>query len=149
MSGSEARTVEEYLVELPEERRRIIKELRGVILENLPPGYEETMNWGMITYQVPLERYPDTYNGRPLMYAALAAQKNGYSLYLTAVYQREELKQRLLQAYEQTGLKPDLGKSCIRFRRVDQLPLEEIGRLVAEKTVDEFIADYEAARRGR
>jgi hypothetical protein len=149
MSGSEARTVEEYLVELPEERRRIIKELRGVILENLPPGYEETMNWGMITYQVPLERYPDTYNGRPLMYAALAAQKNGYSLYLTAVYQREELKQRLLQAYEQTGLKPNLGKSCIRFRRVDQLPLEEIGRLVAEKTVDEFIADYEAARRGR
>jgi uncharacterized protein YdhG (YjbR/CyaY superfamily) len=147
MASSEARTVEQYLAELPEERRAVIQEVRRVVLEHLPAGYEETMNWGMITYQVPYSRYPDTYNGKPLMYAALAAQKNNYSLYLSAVYQDQALKQRLLSAYEEAGIKPDVGKSCIRFRRLEKLPLREIGRLIEAKPVDEFIADYEAARK--
>lgn len=78
---SNATTVDQYLAELPEERRTAIQATRAVILENLPEGYEEAMNWGMIVYQVPLERYPDTYNRQPLMYAALASQKNYMSLF--------------------------------------------------------------------
>ena len=87
---SDAATVNEYLASLPPERRRAIEAVREVILANLPDGYEEAMNWGMITYQVPLETFPDTYNGKPLMYAALANQKNHMAVYLTAVYAQEE-----------------------------------------------------------
>jgi hypothetical protein len=82
---SNAASVEEYVSALPDDRRVTIERVRDVILENLPKGYEEAMNWGMITYQVPLETYPDTYNGQPLMYAALASQKNHMAVYLTAI----------------------------------------------------------------
>jgi uncharacterized protein YdhG (YjbR/CyaY superfamily) len=77
---SDAKTVEKYLEELPEERRDALEAVRRTILEHLPDGYEEVMNWGMITYQVPLDVYPDTYNGKPLMYAALASQKRHMAL---------------------------------------------------------------------
>ena len=80
---SKKTTVADYLTELPPERREAIEKVRETILQNLPEGYEEAMNWGMITYQVPLEVYPDTYNGKPLMYAALANQKNHMAVYLT------------------------------------------------------------------
>jgi hypothetical protein len=139
-------TVEEYLAQLPEERREVVESIRRLILDHLPPGYEEALNWGMISYQVPLERYPDTYNGQPLMFAALGVQKRGYSLYLTAVYQNEAQKQRLLAAYEEMGIKPDMGKSCIRFTRLEKLPGETVAALIAETPVEQFIADYEAAR---
>ena len=86
MAKSSAVTVEAYLQELPAERRAVIEQVRQVILDNLPPGYEESMNWGMISYEVPLERYPKTYNKQPLNYAGLAAQKNNYSLYLMCAY---------------------------------------------------------------
>lgn len=95
MVRSEAGTVEAYLEELPPERREVVSEVREAILEHLPDGYEETMNWGMVSYEVPLERYPDTYNGEPVMYAALAARKRHYALYLTGVYMDEEKKARL------------------------------------------------------
>jgi len=90
---SEAATVQEYLSELPPERRQIIEKVRQTILDHLPDGYEEVMNWGMITYQVPLEVYPDTYNKKPLMYAALASQKNHMAVYLTGIYLDGELQQ--------------------------------------------------------
>jgi hypothetical protein len=83
---SKAATVKEYLEELTPERREQVEAVRKVILENLPEGYEEVMNWGMITYQVPLEVYPDTYNKKPMMYAALASQKNHMAVYLTGIY---------------------------------------------------------------
>ena len=83
---SNASTVAQYLSELPTDRREAVEAVRQTILDNLPPGYEEVMNWGMITYQVPLETYPDTYNGKPLMYAALASQKNHMAVYLTGIY---------------------------------------------------------------
>jgi len=86
---SDAATVEEYLSEFSDERRETVKEVRKVILENLPEGYEEVMNWGMICYQAPLEIYPDTYNGKALMYAALASQKNHMAVYLTGIYMDE------------------------------------------------------------
>jgi uncharacterized protein YdhG (YjbR/CyaY superfamily) len=90
---SKAATVKQYISELPDDRKADIETVRKVILENLPEGYEEVMNWGMITYQVPLEIYPDTYNDKPLMYAALASQKNHVSIYLTGIYMDEESRQ--------------------------------------------------------
>ncbi|MBN2392319.1 MAG: DUF1801 domain-containing protein [Anaerolineae bacterium] len=136
---SEATTVEEYLTELSPERRAIVETVRAAILENLPAGYEEAMNWGMITYQVPLSIYPDTYNGKPLMYAALASQKNYLSLYLTGVYIDAEARQAFETAYQATGKRMDIGKSCVRFRTLDDLPLELIGHSIAAMELDEFV----------
>src|SRR4029078_6325705 len=90
MARSTASTVDEYLASLPEERRAVISAVREVVLRNLPAGYQETMNWGAISYEVPLERYPTTYNGQPLSFAALAAQKNHYALYLMCVHEGSE-----------------------------------------------------------
>lgn len=147
MASSKASTVEEYLAELPEDRRHVVAAVRELVLENLPDGYEEVMNWGMITYQVPLETYPDTYNSRPLMYIALAAQKRHYALYMTSVYQSEEKTQRLKDAYAAVGKKPDMGKSCLRFKKLDDLPQDLIAQIVAETPVSEFLANYDTARK--
>ena len=99
MASSSAATVEDYLAGLPADRADVVRAVRDVIIERLPPGYEETMNWGMISYEIPLERYPDTYNGHPLGVAALAAQKHHYSLYLNAAYTSPELLDQLRAAY--------------------------------------------------
>jgi len=136
---SSASTVEEYLAELPEERRVAIKAVRQVILKNLPKGYEEAMSWGMITYQVPLEIYPDTYNKKPLMYAALAAQKNHMAVYLTAIYMSEKASREFEEAYIATGRRYDVGKSCVRFKELVDLPLELIGESIASLQVSEFV----------
>lgn len=143
---SDADTVDEYLEELEPDRRRDIETVRQVILENLPEGYEEAMNWGMISYQVPLQRYPDTYNGQPLMYAALASQKHHMAVYLTAVYADDDTREEFLEAYRATGKKPDVGKSCVRFKTLDDLPLELIGETIAGVEVDGFITGIESAR---
>ena len=136
---SQATTVEQYIKELPDDRREAIETVRQVILENLPEGYEEVMNWGMITYQVPLETYPDTYNGKPLMYAALASQKNYMSVYLTGIYMDEAVKRKFEAAYRGTGKRYDVGKSCVRFRRLDDLPLDLIGESIALLRVNDFV----------
>jgi uncharacterized protein YdhG (YjbR/CyaY superfamily) len=146
---SDAKTVEEYLAELPPERRAAIEAVRETILENLPEGYEEVMNWGMITYQVPLERYPETYNKQPLMYAALASQKNHMAVYLTGIYSSEAAREEFEAAYQATGKRMDAGKSCVRFRRLEDLPLELIGRCIAAQDVGAFIAQYEGAMSAR
>ena len=104
------------------------------------------MNWGMIAYQVPLERYPETYNGEPLLYAAVAAQKRHYSLYLTSVYQQNALEKRLRAAFYRAGKKLDMGKSCIRFKTLEDLPLDAIGEIVGSVSVDQFVKNYEKAR---
>ncbi len=137
---SEAATVSGYLAELPPERRDAIKAVREVILKNLPEGYEEVMNWGMITYQVPLETYPDTYNKKPLMYAALASQKNHMAVYVTGIYMDEVSRREFEAAYRATGKRYDVGKSCVRFRKLEDLPLELIGRSIASVPLDEFVA---------
>ncbi|MBT8166024.1 MAG: DUF1801 domain-containing protein [Acidimicrobiia bacterium] len=143
---SDATTVAGYLAALEPDRREAIETVRATILANLPEGYEEAMNWGMITYQVPLDRFPDTYNGEPLMYAALASQKNHMAVYLTAVYADEETREEFVAAYRDTGKRMDMGKSCVRFRKLDDLPLELIGTTIAEVDVDTFVTETEAAR---
>jgi len=146
MVSSRARTVEAYLKELPDDRRSVVSKLRNVIRRRLPSGYQESMNWGMIAYQVPLERYPETYNGEPLLYAAIAAQKRHYSLYLTTVYQQNALESRLRAAFDCAGKKLDMGKSCIRFKAIEDLPLDAIGEIVGSVSVDQFLKNYEKAR---
>jgi len=143
---SDATTVEEYLASLPPERRVALETVRAEILANLPDGYEEAMNWGMITYQVPLDRFPDTYNRQPLMYAGLASQKNHMAVYLTAVYADEETRDQFEAAYRKTGKRMDMGKSCVRFKKLDDLPLELIGKTIADVEVDIFVTETEAAR---
>jgi hypothetical protein len=140
---SEATTVEEYLDELPDDRRDAIAAVRKVILENLPDGYVEVMNWGMITYEVPLEMHPDTYNKQPLMFAALASQKNHMGVYLTGIYMSDDARDEFEKAYRATGKRCDVGNSCVRFRKLDDLPLELIGETIASVPVDRFIERVE------
>ena len=137
---SEATTVEQYLSELPEDRREALETVRASILANLPDGYEESMNWGLITYQVPLDTYPDTYNKQPLLYAALASQKNHMAVYLTGIYMSVEGRAEFEAAYRATGKKLDVGKSCVRFRKIEDLPVELIGETIASVPIDRLIA---------
>jgi hypothetical protein len=144
MVSSRADTVEAYLKELPAERSRDIAQLRSVIREHLPQGFQETMQYGMIAFVVPTSRYPDTYNGQPLAVIALASQKNYMSLYLSGVYGSRELREWFEAAFVETGKKLDMGKSCVRFKRLDDLPLEVIGEAVSRVSVDGFVAMSEA-----
>jgi len=137
---SDAATVAQYLSELPVDRRSAIEAVRKMILEHLPKGYEEAMNWGMITYQVPLETCPDTYNGQPLMYAALAAQKSHNAVYLTGIYMDDKARRAFEDAYRATGKRLDVGKSCVRFRKLEDLPLQVIGDAIASLQVNEFVS---------
>jgi hypothetical protein len=146
MVTSKAATVDDYLAELPEDRRAVMTEVRDRIRRHLPEGYVEAMTWGMPTYEVPLARHPDTYNGKPLAYIAFAAQKNNYALYLLAVYEDGEQDRRLREAAVAMGVKLDMGKCCIRFKRMTQLPWNVIEDLIAECPVDAFIARHEAGR---
>jgi hypothetical protein len=144
---SDANTVQEYLDALPDDRRAVVSAVRDVVVRNLPDGYTESVGFGMLTYGIPLERYPNTYNKQPLGYVALAAQKNYYSLYLTCAYMDAARTRSLADEFEKAGKKLDMGKSCVRFKKLDDLPLDVIGRAVASTAPDDFIAQYEASRR--
>ena len=123
--------------------------MRDVILQRLPEGYEETMNWGMISYEIPLARYPDTYNGQPLGVLALAAQSRYYSLYLNAAYASPDLLARLRAAYDEAGIRFDMGKSCLRFRNLAGIDLQSVGDVIAAVPPERYIALYEAAQASR
>ncbi len=140
MVSTSTTTATDYLASLPQDRREVISAVRELILRNLPEGYQETINWGMLSYEVPLETYPDTYNKKPLSYVGLAAQKNYNSLYLMSVYQDPADYQELIKAFDGMGVKPNMGKSCIRFKKLDQIPLEIIARLIAKTSVQDFVA---------
>ena len=144
---SDAATVGEYIEGLPEDRRKVVSRVRSVILDRLPEGYAEEMRWGMICYEVPLAIQPDTYNGKPLMYAALASQKRHMAVYLSGIYADEAAREEFERAYRTTGKRMDMGKSCVRFRRLDDLPLEVIGDAIARYPVDDFVDLYHRGRR--
>jgi hypothetical protein len=143
---SDARTVEDYLASLPEDRRTAIGAVRDVVNANLPVGYEETMAFGMIGWGIPLADYPDTYNGQPLGVAALASQKNHMAIYLMGLYGSEPEEAWFRAEYARRGMKLDMGKSCVRFKRLDQVPLDVIGEVIAKITPAKLIERYEAAR---
>ena len=146
MAKSKAETVDGYLTELPEGRRAAISAVRQVVLESLPQGYEEMMQFGMIGYMIPLERYPVTYNGQALQYAALASQKNYMSLYLMNVYSDEAVERWFVDRYKDSGKKLDMGKACVRFKSLQDLPIDLVGEAIALTPVDRFIERYEMSR---
>jgi hypothetical protein len=151
---STAATVEEYLAELPEDRRAAMSAVRAVILANLPEGYAETMQYGMIGYVVPHSIYPPGYHCDPkqaLPYAHLGSQKNYMSLYLMGVYMHEETSTWFREAWAATGKKLDMGKSCVRFKKAEDLPLEVIGQVIARIPAERYITGMEAvlAQRSR
>ena len=146
MVKSKATTVKDYISELPEERTSDIKAVRNLIIENLPKGYVETMQYGMITYVIPFDRYPKTYNGLPLGYISLASQKNYMALYLMNVYSNKEIESNFKNRYIASGKKLDMGKSCVRFKKLKDLPLDLIGETITMTSVDDFISVYEESR---
>lgn len=135
---SKVTTVAAYLASLPPERRGALSAVRQTMLSNLPKGYVEVVNWGMITYEVPLAINPKTYNGKPLMYAALASQKNHMAIYLCSIY----CMPGALAAFKASwkAKKPDMGAACVRFKKLADLDLDSVARVIASTSVKEFIA---------
>lgn len=144
-----AAEIREMLAALPPERRTALQAVRRVIRQRLPKGYEEALRGTTISYEVPLKRYPTTYNGQPLQYAALASQQGYMSLYLMALYGFPSAAEEFERAYRATGKRYDVGKSCVRFRALDDLPLELVGDMIAAYDVDTYVAHAEAARTTR
>ncbi len=143
---SKAKTVAEYLEELPDERRPAISRIRAAIRKNLPKGFVECMNYGMIGYVVPHKQYPAGYHVNPkdpLPFAALASQKNHLAFYLMTLYQKPGTADWLRERFQAAGRKLDMGKSCIRFRKIDDVPLDIIGEAVSRVSMADFIARYE------
>jgi uncharacterized protein YdhG (YjbR/CyaY superfamily) len=146
MKGDSPASAEEYIEALPPERRPTVQLLRDMMLRALPPGVEERINWGMISYEIPLERYPNTYNGEPLLYAAIAAQKRHYALYLNCVYMDPDLEATLREGFSGAGIRLDMGKSCIRFRNSEGIPPGLVEKIVGATPTARFIEMYEASR---
>ncbi len=149
---SKARTVKEYLAELPADRGAAIQAVRDVILKNLSEGYEEGMQYGMIGYFVPHSIYPPGYHcdpKQPLPFASLASQKNHMALYLMCLYGDSDQAEWFRSDWAKTGKKLDMGKSCIRFKKLEDLALDVIGKAIARIPAKKYIAVYESMLAGR
>ncbi len=148
---SSAKTVTEYIESLPADRKEAIATIRNTIIKHLPKGYEEIMQYGMIGYVIPLSIYPDGYLNRkdePIPYVALASQKNHIAIYLSNIYGDPKLNEQFIKEFKASGKKLDMGKSCVRFKKLEDIPLEVIGHAVAATSVDEYIKIYEK-RKGK
>ncbi len=139
MVTSTAKTPKEYIDGLPEERRDTVKKLRALVRKNLPRGYREEMRWGLICYEVPPSRCPETYNGEPLMYAAIAAQKNHYGVYMCGIYLMPGVHETLTSRWKERGTKLDLGKSCLRIASWEKCEPDLIGEAIASIPMQKFI----------
>jgi len=142
---STATTVKDYLASLPPDRLRAVTTLRALIRKNLPPGYREEVQYG-IGWVVPLSRYPDTYNGQPLALAGIASQKHYISLYLMTVYGYPEIERWFKAEYAKSGRKLTMGKCCLRFRSLDEIPLELIAKTIARVSMEQYIATCDSMR---
>ncbi|HYJ37641.1 MAG TPA: DUF1801 domain-containing protein [Chitinophagaceae bacterium] len=147
---SKATTPKEYLESLPADRKKALTELRNVIQKNLPKGFSEVMGYGMLGYVVPHSLYPDGYHcdpKQPLPFMGIASQKNFVAVYHMGVYSSKKLMEWFINEYaKQVKGKLDMGKSCIRFKKMDQIPFKLIGELSSKITVKEWIDMYEKAR---
>jgi hypothetical protein len=139
-------TVAAYLASLTPERRAVIAEARALVHEHIPKGYAEFMNWGVINWGIPLSEFPDTYNGQPLCYVALGAQKNYNSLYLMGAYDGSNGAKLLADAFKKAGKRLDMGKCCLRFKDLDDLELGSVAKLIAMSTPKDYIAYYERTK---
>tara|TARA_R110002051_G_scaffold138637_2_gene211427 strand:+ start:7610 stop:8068 length:459 start_codon:yes stop_codon:yes gene_type:complete len=144
---SDAKSPEDYIAQLPEERKSAISKIRKAIRENLPKGFEECMGYGMIAYVVPQTIYPDGYHCNPklpLPFINLASQKNFIALYHSGIYADKNISNWFVEAYpKHSSKKLDMGKSCIRFKNLDAIPYELIGELCSKITVEQWIETYE------
>lgn len=138
--------VDEYIDNLPEDRRIAIRAVREAVNAKLPPGYEEGIVYGLISWFVPFTRLAETYNGQPLCVASLGAQKSHMALYLQSVYGDPALNEWFQKAWKATGKKLDMGKSCVRFKKLDDLALDVVSEAISRVSVDQYVAQYEAAR---
>lgn len=146
MVSSAASTVAAYLASLPPERRKVVRAVRAAIRKGMPEGYRESMGYGMIMWSIPLSVLADTYNGHPLCYAALAAQKNHYAAYLMGAYGNKKILAQLQAGYRKAGIKLDMGKACVRFKSLDGVALDVIRDIVARIPVEQYIESYRASR---
>ena len=142
-------TVAAYLASLTPEKRIVIEEARAFVQRHIPKGYAEFMNWGVINWGIPLEEFSDTYNGQPLCYVGLAAQKSYNSLYLMGVYNSSNGKyttpfseKLLVDAFKKAGKRLDMGKCCLHFKALDDLELTSVAKVIAMSTPKEYIAYY-------
>ena len=146
MTNATATTPDEYIDSLPDGRREAVRTVADVVRRNLPEGFQEGMAYGMIGWYVPLETLPDTYNGQPLGLAGLASQKQYVSLYLMNVYGDRETERWFRERWAETGKPLNMGKSCVRFRRVEDVPLDLIGETIARHDLDSYLRHYEGTR---
>ena len=146
---SDAKNPEEYINSLPEDRKVSIEKLRNVILKNLPKGFQEGMNYGMMGYYVPHSIYPKGYHCKPtdpLPFMGFASQKNSINFYHMGIYANAALYDWFVAEYPKYSTrKLDMGKSCIRFKKFEEIPFDLIGELVTKISVEDWIATYEAA----
>lgn len=146
---STAATVEDYLGQVPEDRRQALETLRALILENKPPEVEEGMQYGHIGYFVPHSVYPPGYHcdpKQPLPYVGLASQKNHMALYLFCMYVGQDKVETFRQRFLAAGKKLDMGASCVRFKKLEDLPLDVIADTIRELTLDDFLTQYESVK---
>jgi hypothetical protein len=135
-------TVAAYLASLTSERRAVIEEARTLVSKHISKGYAEFMNWGVINWGIPLEEFSDTYNGQPLCYVALGAQKNYNSFYLMGAYDGSNGAKLLADAFKKAGKRLDMGKCCLRFKALDDLELTSVAKLIAMSTPKDYLAYY-------
>lgn len=148
---SKAKTVAEYIASLPSDQREVLAAVRTVILANLDGGFQEAMQYGMVGYSVPHSRFPAGYHcdpKQPLPFAALAAQKNSFSLHLMGLYMNPDELKWFTQAWKASGKKLDMGKACVRFKKLDDVALDVVGEAFRRVSADAWIATYEASLAG-
>jgi hypothetical protein len=147
MAQHDQPSADDYVEALSDDRKAALNAVRTAILENLPTGYEETVQHGMICYVIPQATYPVTYNKLPLMFAGLASQKNYMTVHLMNIYGNPADEEWFVERYKATGKKLNMGKSCVRFKTLDDLPLNLIGEAVARTPVASYIQLYEDSRK--
>ena len=146
-------TVAAYLASLSPEKRAVIEEARTFVRKHIPAGYAEFMNWGVINWGIPLEEFADTYNGQPLCYIGLGAQKNYNSLYLMGLHDSSSGKyttpfseKALADAFKTAGKRLDMGTCCLHFKSLDDLELTAVSRVIAKSTPNEYLAFYKRVK---
>jgi hypothetical protein len=146
MQKTDVTSPAEYLANVDPAKKALVQTLYNLVVANIQPGFEETINWGFITWQVPFSIFPDTYNKQPLMYCAIAEQKQHAGLYLVSAYQQEGGPQELIHGFAAAGIKLDMGKSCLRFNKFEAVPEAVLAREIARHSPESFIAEYKAVR---
>jgi uncharacterized protein DUF1801 len=146
VNKSLALTVNQWLASVPAERKDAINAVRDAVNEHLPHGYEETVDWGMLAWVVPLATLPKTHNGHPLTLAALGAHTKLMTIYLMSVYSDPDIRSEFETAYKKTGKRLDMGGCCVHFKKLDDLPLDVVGNTIARVGVDEYVERYQSSR---